>query len=96
MKCALGSEPMNRIEPFVKGYYNNCVGCFHRNPVLLKHLSNKHPNKFQWFIDAEKDSANNIRTFKNGMTYEDIKKSFKQTSLFDEDFSDCDSGYCGL
>tara|TARA_R110001592_G_scaffold222323_2_gene477485 strand:- start:162 stop:1019 length:858 start_codon:yes stop_codon:yes gene_type:complete len=83
-------------KPVRFAYLNNCVGCFHRNPILLKHLSNKHPNKFQWFIDAEKDSANNIRTFKNGMTYEDIKKSFKQTSLFDEDFSDCDSGYCGL
>ena len=83
-------------KPVRFAYLNNCVGCFHRNPILLKHLSTKHPNKFQWFIDAEKDSGYNIRTFKNGMTYEDIKKSFKQISLFDEDFNDCDTGYCGL
>ena len=28
-------------------YLNNCVGCFHRSPVLLKHISDKHPNKFE-------------------------------------------------
>jgi len=26
-------------------YMNNCVGCFHRSPVLLKHMSEKHKNK---------------------------------------------------
>ena len=38
-------------------YMNNCIGCFHRNGVLLKHMSNRHPNKFQWFIDQEKDAG---------------------------------------
>ena len=75
---------------------NNCVGCFHRTPILLKHLSDKHPNKYQWFIDAEQDTGYNVRTFKNGMNYEQIKNSFKQTSLFDDDFNECDSGYCGV
>ena len=79
-------------KPVRFAYMNNCVGCFHRTPVLLKHLSDKQPNKYQWFIDAEKDT----RTFKNGMTYKQIKNSFKQTSLFDDDFNECDSGYCGL
>ena len=79
-------------KPVKFAYMNNCVGCFHRTPVLLKHLSDKQPNKYQWFIDAEKDT----RTFKNGMTYKQIKNSFKQTSLFDDDFNECDSGYCGL
>lgn len=77
-------------------YMNNCVGCFHRSPVLLKHMSEKHTNKFNWFIDAEKQTGYNRRTFKLGMTYEQIKKSFSQTKLFDDDFNDCDSGYCGL
>ena len=76
-------------------YLNNCVGCFHRSPVLLKHMSDKHPNKFQWFIDAEENGYGK-RTFKNGMKYKDIKKSLKQTKLFDDDFNECDSGYCGL
>jgi len=76
-------------------YLNNCVGCFHRSPVLLKYMSDKHPNKFQWFIDAEKNPYGK-RTLKIGMKYKDIKKSLKQTKLFDDDFNDCDSGYCGL
>ena len=76
-------------------YLNNCVGCFHRSPVLLKHMSDKHPNKFQWFIDSEENGYGK-RTFKNGMKYKDIRKSLKQTKLFDDDFNECDSGYCGL
>lgn len=83
-------------KPVRFAYMNNCVGCFHRTPILLKHLSDKHPNKYQWFIDAEQDTGNNVRTFKNGMNYEQIKNSFKQTSLFDDDFNECDSGYCGV
>ena len=54
-------------------YLNNCVGCFHRSPVLLKHMSDKHPNKFQWFIDSEENRYGK-RTFKNGMKYKDIRK----------------------
>ena len=76
-------------------YLNNCVGCFHRSPVLLKHMSDKHPNKFQWFIDSEENGYGK-RTFKNGMKYKDIRKSLKQTKLFDDDFNECDSGYCAL
>ena len=77
-------------------YMNNCVGCFHRNPVLLKLMSDKHPNKFQWFIEAEQDTGYNVRTFKNGISYDKIKDSLKQTELFNDDFNECDSGYCGL
>jgi hypothetical protein len=77
-------------------YMNNCIGCFHRNEVLLKHMSNKHPNKFQWFIDQEKDAGYGARTFKNGINYEQIKNSLEQINLFDDDFNDCDTGYCGL
>jgi len=83
-------------KPVRFAYMNNCVGCFHRSPILLKHLSDKHPNKFKWFIDAEQDTGYNTRTFKNGMSYKQIKNSFKQTSLFDNDFNECDSGYCGV
>jgi hypothetical protein len=83
-------------KPVRFAYMNNCVGCFHRNEVLLKLMSDKHPNKFQWFVDAEKDSGYNVRTFKNGVTYENIKDSFKQIELFEDDFNECDSGYCGL
>lgn len=73
-------------------YMNNCIGCFHRSPVLLKHMSEKHPNKFDWFINQE----NKKRKFKNGFKYQDIRNSLKQTKLFDDDFNECDSGHCGL
>ena len=88
----------DQIEVFWKdknvrfAYMNNCVGCFHRTPVLLKYMSEKHENKFNWFMKQE----NEKRKFKNGMKYIDIKNSLKQTKLFDDDFNECDSGYCGL
>ena len=74
-------------------YMNNCVGCFHRNPILLKHISEKAENKFDWFIQQEDKS--NLQ-WKSETTYRKIKDSLKQTKLFDDDFSECDSGYCGL
>ena len=83
-------------KPVRFAYMNNCVGCFHRSEVLLKHMSDKHPNKFNWFINAEQETGCNIRTFKNGTNYQQIKNSFRQIELFDNDFNDCDSGYCGL
>jgi len=83
-------------KPVRFAYMNNCVGCFHRSPVLLKHMSDRHPDKFDWFCKAEQDTGYNVRTFKNGTSYEKIKNSFKQTQLFDNDFNECDSGYCGL
>ena len=83
-------------KPVKFAYMNNCVGCFHRSEVLLKHMSDKHPNKFNWFINAEQETGCNIRTFKNGTNYQQIKNSFRQIELFDNDFNDCDSGYCGL
>jgi len=83
-------------KPVRFAYMNNCIGCFHRTPVLLKHMSDKHPEKYQWFVKAEENTGYNVRTFKNGMTYEQIRNSLTQIKLFDNDFNDCDSGYCGV
>ena len=44
----------------------------------------------------EEDDGYGKRTFKNGISYDKIKRSFKQTQLFESDFNECDSGYCGL
>lgn len=88
----------DQIESFWKGkpvrfaYMNNCVGCFHRNEILLKYMSEKEPNKFNWFAKQETDKAR----FKKEMSYESIKKHRLQFQLFDDDFNECDSGYCGL
>jgi hypothetical protein len=56
-------------------------------------MSQRDENKFQWFINQEE--KNNC-TFKSGVTYKKIKEHKLQMGLFDDDFKDCDSGYCGL
>jgi len=94
----------DKIESFWKdkpvrfAYMNNCVGCMHRSPLLLKKMCNKEPSKMNWFIDKEKEA---IDSYKNnqwiqGITYDLISKSLTQTELFDDDFNECDSGYCGI
>lgn len=89
----------DQIEEFWKdkpvrfAYMNNCIGCFHRNEVLLNHMSNRHPEKFNWFIEAEQKSGG---CWKKGITYTQINNHKMQHELFDEDFNSCDSGYCGL
>jgi hypothetical protein len=80
-------------KPVRFAYRNNCVGCFHRNELMLKYMSEKASKQFDWFIEQEQ--KNNC-TFKSGITYEKIKNHRLQLDLFDEDFQDCDSGYCGL
>ena len=71
---------------------NNCVGCFHRNPLLLKKMWDNFPDKMQWFADKEIGKS----TWRSDVSYKKIKTAFSQIDLFDDDFSDCDSGYCGL
>ena len=77
---------------------NNCVGCFHRNEVLLKKMWETHENKMQFFSDLEKDRKYNNDTFKmtDDITYEKIKNWKLQVELSFDDFEECDSGYCGL
>jgi hypothetical protein len=80
-------------KPVRFAYMNNCVGCFHRNELLLKHMSERHPDKFQWFVDAEQKAGG---CWKKGVKYTEIANWKPQTQLFDNDFNSCDSGYCGL
>jgi hypothetical protein len=80
-------------KPVRFAYMNNCIGCFHRNPMLLKHMSAKCPEKFDWFIKQEDRTGNQ---FKSELSYAQIKKHRLQIDLFDDDFNSCDSGSCGL
>jgi hypothetical protein len=81
-------------DKFVRfSYKNNCVGCFHRSEIFLKYMSQRDQKQFDWFISMEQKHGS---TFKKGVTYEKIKNHKLQLDLFDEDFTDCDSGYCGL
>lgn len=85
---------------------NNCVGCFHQNPILLRKRFDWHPNKMEWFIKQE-EQAENWRNKHNGQRsiytkwksshlYEEIKNHKLQLDLFETDFNECDSGYCGI
>ena len=74
---------------------NNCVGCFHRNPLLLRKMWDKYPNKMEWFAAQERVKGKG--QWRHGeSSYDDIKKHRWQHELSFEDFSDCDSGHCGL
>jgi len=71
---------------------NNCVGCFHRSPILLKKMSETNAKQFDWFMNIETDKAR----FKTGLTYKQIKETKLQSEISFNDFTECDSGYCGL
>tara|TARA_R110002096_G_scaffold229522_1_gene419095 strand:+ start:770 stop:1615 length:846 start_codon:yes stop_codon:yes gene_type:complete len=73
-------------------FMNNCVGCHWRSPLLLKKMSDMHPNKMQWFADQETNKSK----WRSDVMYKDIMKWNTQAELFDDDFNECDSGYCGL
>jgi len=84
-------------KPVRFAWMNNCVGCFHRNEILLKKMWEKHPSKMQWFADQEKGrGTRGIWKHGTGTTYEKIKDYKLQVELFEDDFNECDSGYCGL
>lgn len=74
-------------------YMNNCVGCWWRSPLLLKKMHQKDPSKIELFADLEKEYGN---TFRSDVTYSEVIKWRPQIELFDEEFNECDSGYCGL
>ena len=84
----------NKKVSFEKGYFNNCVGCFHRSPIFLSKMAQEHKNKMEWFANIEEENSPN--TFRKDCTYNEILKYKPQTELSFDDFNDCDSGYCGL
>ena len=80
-------------KPVRFAYMNNCVGCWWRSPMLLSHMSKRHPDKMDWF--AKQEESNKGR-FKSEVSYREIMNYKTQFQLFDDDFNECDSGYCGL
>ena len=73
---------------------NNCVGCFHRNPMFLNKMYQEHPNKIEWF--AKMEEVHSPKTFRKDVTFKEIMNYNPQSELSFDDFSECDSGYCGL
>lgn len=84
-------------KPVRFAWMNNCVGCFHKNPLLIRKMWDKHPNKIQWFADQERIKHNKDVWYKDkNLSFNDVKRWHIQSELFDDDFNECDSGYCGL
>ena len=83
-----------RDKPVRFAALNNCVGCFHRNPVLLRQMFDEHPEKMEWFAKQERGRK---KGFWADTKYDVIKKHRSQLSLdLSEWEGDCDSGHCGL
>jgi len=78
--------------------FNNCVGCFHREPLLLKYMWREETEKMQIFSDFEKNRKYKNDTFfmDDKITYEKIKNMNLTHHLSSSDFNECDSGYCGI
>ena len=90
-------EEFWKDKPVRFAWMNNCVGCFHKNPLLIRKMWDKHPNKIQWFAEKERIKHNKDVWYKDkNLSYNDIKNWNTQAELFDDDFNECDSGYCGL
>jgi hypothetical protein len=74
--------------------FNNCVGCFHRHPLLLRKMAEEHPEKMDWFVRQEEREKG--YQWRPELYYRDIVRAKLQMELSFDDFSECDSGYCGL
>ncbi len=77
--------------------HNNCVGCFHRHPLFLSKMAEAHPEKMEWFASKETvSSKGKLRTWRSDTTYRRIIDFELQLEIGYEEFSPCDSGFCGL
>ena len=78
-------------------WMNNCVGCFHKNPLLIRKMWDKHPDKIKWFAEQERKKHKKDVWYKNkNLSYNEILEWDLQVDLFEDDFNECDSGYCGI
>ena len=61
-------------------------------------MSQIEPIKMEWFAKQERDAGYITKNggFKDGLKYDDIISWNLQRELFDDEFNECDSGYCGL
>ena len=84
-------------KPVRFAWMNNCVGCFHKNPLLIRKMYNKHPEKIKWFASKEKIKHKKDVWYKSkNLSFNEIIKWENQVELFENDFNECDSGYCGI
>jgi hypothetical protein len=80
-------------KPVRFAYRNNCVGCVNRQPLMISHMASKDIDKIKWFEKQEIKTGNR---FLSDVSFSQILKFSMQATFFDDDFNDCDSGYCGI
>jgi hypothetical protein len=81
-------------KPVRFAYRNNCVMCVNRQPLMISHMATKEKRKVEW---AKKMESNTGNQFLASASMSKILNYSVQGNLFNEDdFSDCDSGYCGI
>jgi hypothetical protein len=62
-------------KPVRFAWMNNCVGCFHKNPLLIRKMWDKHENKIEWFANKERVKHNKDVWYKDkNLSFHDIKK----------------------
>lgn len=74
-------------------YRNNCVGCINRQPLMISHMASKDIDKIKWFEKQEIKTGNR---FLSDVSFTQILNFGTQTTFFDDDFNECDSGFCGV
>lgn len=80
-------------KPVRFAYRNNCVGCVNRQPLMISHMASKDLKTVEWFAKQELNTGNQ---FFSDVSFSKILSFGNQQRFFDEDFSDCDSGDCGI
>jgi len=80
-------------KPVRFAYRNNCVGCVNRQPLMISHMASKDLDKVKWFEKQELITGNR---FISGISFKSILSFGTQNTFFDDDFNECDSGYCGI
>lgn len=74
-------------------YRNNCVGCVNRQPLMISHMASKDLDKVKWFEKQEIKTGNR---FLSDVSFTQILNFGTQATFFDDDFNECDSGFCGI
>jgi len=70
---------------------SNCVGCFWKSEQELRQNWDDHPKKMKWFSDMEQELGN---TFRTGITFDEIRRTPKQSEMFFGGGSCQSEGYC--
>lgn len=70
---------------------NNCVHCFHQNPLMLKWQFGREPAKMCW---AKNQEGGDKGFWRSDISYKDIERSNVQSQIPFEEFDECESGHC--